>query len=345
MQPNRTTDTRRTLALALLCSAFFMVILDVAIVNVALPSMQADLDLSQGAPAVGRERVRAHVRRPAAARRPCRRPAREAPRSRRRRRRCSRSRRCSTGLAPSGDGAGDGPGAAGARSGHDDAGGAVDPDDDVPPRAPSGTGRSASGAPSAPPAGRSGCSSAASLTRPSAGSGSSSSTCPIGAAVARPERRCCSRSRGRSSRARRFDVAGAATVTAALSLLVYALVGTVDGGLDVHSHPSASLPSRRFCSSSFVRGRTAVGGPARAVPPLPACRPCSHSNVAGVLFGGGRLRGVLRDHAVPAAGARLLARPRCSPGSAFAVAGTLLAVVLVRRGRAAATAVPALERS
>jgi EmrB/QacA subfamily drug resistance transporter len=40
-------DRRRGLALALLCSAFFMVILDVAIVNVALPSIEADLGFSQ----------------------------------------------------------------------------------------------------------------------------------------------------------------------------------------------------------------------------------------------------------------------------------------------------------
>jgi len=38
---------RRWLGLALLCSAFFMVILDVAIVNVALPSIKADLGFSQ----------------------------------------------------------------------------------------------------------------------------------------------------------------------------------------------------------------------------------------------------------------------------------------------------------
>ena len=46
MEPMSTTDSRRWFGLALLCSAFFMVILDVAIVNVALPSIQADLDLS-----------------------------------------------------------------------------------------------------------------------------------------------------------------------------------------------------------------------------------------------------------------------------------------------------------
>jgi EmrB/QacA subfamily drug resistance transporter len=39
-------DPRRWLALALLCSAYFMVILDVSIVNVALPSIQKDLHFS-----------------------------------------------------------------------------------------------------------------------------------------------------------------------------------------------------------------------------------------------------------------------------------------------------------
>jgi EmrB/QacA subfamily drug resistance transporter len=42
-----TTDRRRWFGLAVLCSAFFMVILDVAIVNVALPTIQVDLDFSQ----------------------------------------------------------------------------------------------------------------------------------------------------------------------------------------------------------------------------------------------------------------------------------------------------------
>jgi EmrB/QacA subfamily drug resistance transporter len=42
------TDPRRWWALALLCSAYFMVILDVSIVNVALPSIQADLHFSPG---------------------------------------------------------------------------------------------------------------------------------------------------------------------------------------------------------------------------------------------------------------------------------------------------------
>ena len=40
------TDSRRWLGLGLLCVAFFMVVLDVAVVNVALPSIQADLGFS-----------------------------------------------------------------------------------------------------------------------------------------------------------------------------------------------------------------------------------------------------------------------------------------------------------
>src|SRR5919202_4751627 len=39
--------SRKRLALALLCTVQFMVVLDVAIVNVALPSIQADLGFSQ----------------------------------------------------------------------------------------------------------------------------------------------------------------------------------------------------------------------------------------------------------------------------------------------------------
>src|SRR5919109_1452948 len=40
-------DPRRWHALALVCVAFFMVVLDVAIVNVALPSIQEDLEISR----------------------------------------------------------------------------------------------------------------------------------------------------------------------------------------------------------------------------------------------------------------------------------------------------------
>jgi EmrB/QacA subfamily drug resistance transporter len=43
MDPNVTPDPRRWKALAVVCAAFFMTVLDVAIVNVALPSIQKDL--------------------------------------------------------------------------------------------------------------------------------------------------------------------------------------------------------------------------------------------------------------------------------------------------------------
>src|SRR3954469_25597888 len=42
------SDRRRWLALGLLCVVQFMVVLDIAIVNVALPSIQVDLGFSQG---------------------------------------------------------------------------------------------------------------------------------------------------------------------------------------------------------------------------------------------------------------------------------------------------------
>ena len=46
MEAGLTPDPRRWRALALVCVAFFMVVLDVSIVNVALPSIATDLDLS-----------------------------------------------------------------------------------------------------------------------------------------------------------------------------------------------------------------------------------------------------------------------------------------------------------
>src|SRR4051812_48512781 len=48
MQTTHSPDPRRWKALALLCTAFFMVILDSSIVVVALPSIDADLGFSAG---------------------------------------------------------------------------------------------------------------------------------------------------------------------------------------------------------------------------------------------------------------------------------------------------------
>src|SRR4051812_49876454 len=48
MQTTHSPDPRRWKALALLCTAFFMVILDSSIVVVALPSIDAELGFSTG---------------------------------------------------------------------------------------------------------------------------------------------------------------------------------------------------------------------------------------------------------------------------------------------------------
>ena len=85
--------SRSAWLLAVCCVAQFMVILDLSIVNVALPSIQSSLGFSLGRPAVGRRRVRDHVRRLPDARRPRGRPVRPAPDVRRRAGRCSRWRR------------------------------------------------------------------------------------------------------------------------------------------------------------------------------------------------------------------------------------------------------------
>src|SRR3954451_9810710 len=46
--PSPTSERRRWLALAVVCLAQLMIVLDVTIVNVALPSIQRDLHFSQG---------------------------------------------------------------------------------------------------------------------------------------------------------------------------------------------------------------------------------------------------------------------------------------------------------
>ena len=56
-----TSDSRKWFALAIICVAQFMVILDVSIVNVALPSISAGAALLRDEPALGLECVRPHV--------------------------------------------------------------------------------------------------------------------------------------------------------------------------------------------------------------------------------------------------------------------------------------------
>ena len=72
----RDDDRARWLALYVLCVGMLMIVLDVTIVNVALPSIQEDLHFSHVEPRVGRQRLPDRVRRPAAAGRPPRRPDR-----------------------------------------------------------------------------------------------------------------------------------------------------------------------------------------------------------------------------------------------------------------------------
>jgi len=70
------TDARRaTVTLVLCCLPQFMVVLDVSIVNVALPSISAEPRLHAREPRLGGERLHARVRGLPAARRASRRPA------------------------------------------------------------------------------------------------------------------------------------------------------------------------------------------------------------------------------------------------------------------------------
>ena len=70
------TTARRWWTLATVALAQLMVVLDSTVVNIALPSAQADLGFSDGRPPVDRHRLLARLRQPAAARRPPLRPHR-----------------------------------------------------------------------------------------------------------------------------------------------------------------------------------------------------------------------------------------------------------------------------
>ena len=69
---------RRGIALALVLGAQLMIILDVTVVNIALPSIAHGLHFSASQPVLGAQRLHADLRRPAAARRPGRRHPRQA---------------------------------------------------------------------------------------------------------------------------------------------------------------------------------------------------------------------------------------------------------------------------
>ena len=57
VEPPPSGETNRWLVLVIVCLAQFMVILDATVVNVALPSIQEDLGLLRGRPAVGHQRA------------------------------------------------------------------------------------------------------------------------------------------------------------------------------------------------------------------------------------------------------------------------------------------------
>ena len=70
------TDRSRWIALYVLCLGTLMIVLDVTIVNVALPSIKADLGFSSDLARMGRERLSADLRRLPAPRRAARRSLR-----------------------------------------------------------------------------------------------------------------------------------------------------------------------------------------------------------------------------------------------------------------------------
>ena len=73
------SEYRKWWTLGAVAFALFMIMLDNTVVNVALPSIQRSLDAEPLGTRVGRQRLRAHVRRAHAHRRQARRPARQAP--------------------------------------------------------------------------------------------------------------------------------------------------------------------------------------------------------------------------------------------------------------------------
>ena len=90
---------------------------------------------------------------------------------------------------------------------------------------------------------------------------------PIGIAAARSPRACCAESRAEG--ARHFDVAGAVTVTAGLSLLVYALVDADNAGWG--STQTLGLVALALALlAPFVAIERARSDAAGAVPDLPA---------------------------------------------------------------------------
>ena len=196
------------LVLVLVCLAQFMVILDATIVNVALPTIQQDLDMSDTEPAVDRQRLHADVRRLPPARRPRRRPRSAARRSSSPASFSSPPPRCSARSRPAIDVADHDPRPAGARRRARLAGGALDRDGDLQGRRRADEGARRLGRDRGRRRRRRPRCSAASSSRPSRGRGSSSSTSRSGSSPSSsrcgscPSRATSTRTRASTSRAR-----------------------------------------------------------------------------------------------------------------------------------------------
>ena len=297
-------DPRRWWALALLCGAFFMVILDAAIVTVALPSIRARPRLLGAEPPVGRQRLRPDVRGPASPRRARGRPARATARVH------GRPRRLHGRVAPLrarvvAGRADRSPRAPGSRRRDHDPDGALDHHRPPSKRAGSGTRPSASGARWAESAPRPHGSSAVSSWTVPAGSGSSSSTSRSASlrsrsrpvllkesraetvrAKLRPRRRAddhrCARACSSTRSSRRRTRAGAARRRSSCSLaprvllVAFVLIERGSGAARAPEHLPVAHAGRRQPRDALLRRR--------------------------------RLRDAVHPHPLHAAGARLLGR-------------------------------------
>ena len=266
------------------------------------PSIGNALRLLPGQPVVGRQRLHAHLRRLPAARRAHGRPARPPPHVHRRpdplRRRfaCRRARpeRRLVDRRPRRPG----PWRRAALPRR-----ALARDRRCSPKARSATRRSASGARSPAPAARRACCSAACSPSGPAGSGCSSSTCRSASPPRCSRRACCPRARNEG--ARHFDIAGAVTVTAGLSLLVYSLVNANEAGWG--SGETLVLLGARAscCSSRFVLIELRTKAPLVPFPGIFRLRTIRGINITGAADRDGAVLDVLLHLALHAAGARL----------------------------------------
>ena len=105
---------------------------------------------------------------------------------------------------------------------------------------------------------------------------------PIGIAAALLAPRLLPESR--NDGARHFDIAGAVTVTAGLSLLVYSLVNANDAGWGSADDARAARRSRSSCSSRFVLIELRTKAPLVPFPGIFRIRTIRGINITGLLI-------------------------------------------------------------